>query len=416
MKNCSYQPGPFAPLLATLAVALSPFVAAAAPVVSAITVEQVDWLRPDSSVAAANSSWGRLSFTSAPDPLATYYLNVTAANGSTAAWSVQNLPITPFVGGRQTVDLNLAELGVNLGTNLSSVQMAISIDSALRTVAPGASFASFSVADYRRQAWDQLDPSGPFDPGAPKGIKLSSVLAGPAAAERTINPLEEDVNGCMPGSFARSLDWINRQYGRGSTKTVQDIYSDLATLIGLPPAAPRDELRIERKAGYAQALLGVETKVFDANNFLDPIFGVRETAPTGDAYQDFIDWLMREYAHGEDIEIRVTWKSLTSGKLGGHIVTLVDLQKTAGGQIIAKYRDDSQQGKPGGDDSTKWAEIFRRPDGKIAWGAEGASWTIDYAVSESVPEPGMLLLALTGLLALRLARPAAIRVARSSPR
>ncbi len=407
---------PHAALLAALALALSPLVATATPTVSGIAVEQVDWLRPDGSVAAANSSWGRLSFTSAPDPSDTYYLNVTAASGSTSAWSVQNLALTTFVSGRQTVDLNLAELGITAGTDLSSLQMSISIDSALRTVAPGGSFASYSVADYRRQAWDHLDSAGVFDPGAPKGIKLTSVLAGPGAAERAMNPLEEDSNGCMPGSFARSLDWINRQYGRGSTKTVQDIYSDLATLIGLPPDAPRDELRIERKAGYAQALLGVETKVFDADNFLDPIFGVRETAPTGDAYQDFINWLMREYAHGEDIEIRVTWKSFTTGESGGHIVTLVDLQKTVGGQIIAKYRDDSLQGKPGGDDSTKWAEIFRRHDGKIAWGAEGASWTIDYAVSESIPEPDLLLLALTGLLALRLCRPAATRVARPSHR
>lgn len=413
MKNCPYQPGLFAPLLATLAVALSPFVAAAAPVVSAITVEQVDWLRPDSSVAAANSSWGRLSFTSAPDPLATYYLNVTAANGSTAAWSVQNLPITPFVGGRQTVDLNLAELGVNLGTNLSSVQMAISIDSAPRTVAPGASFASYGVADFRRQSWDDFGITGTFDPGTPVGVKLGTGLAGAAAAERNFNPLEEDADGCMPGSFARSLDWLNRQYGRGSSKTVRDIYSDLATLIGTT-GAPRRELRIERKAGYAQALLGVETKVFDAADILDPIFGVRETAPTGDTFDDFIDWLTREYKHGEDIEVAVQIQDLATGKTGGHIVALVDLYRTAGGQIVAKFRDDDRQGMPGGDEASKWVEIFKLADGRIAFGS--ARWTITYAASESVPEPGVLLLALTGLLALRLFGPGTTRVARASTR
>lgn len=410
MNNCLDRPGSFAPLLAALAMALSPFVATAAPTVSGIAVEQVDWLRPDGSVAAADSSWGRFSFDSAPDASATYYLNVSAANGSSSAWSVQNLPITTFVSGRQTVDLNLAELGVSAGTDLSSLQMAISIDSALRTVAPGGGVATYSVAGFQRKAWDEFSITGTFDPGTPRGIKLGAGLAGAAAADRAFNELEEDDFGCMPGSFARSLDWINRQYGRGSTKTVQDIYSDLATLIGTR-RQPSQELRIERKAGYAQALLGVETKVFDAGNFLDPIFGVKETAPTGNTFDDFIAWLMREYEDGEDIEIAFQIQDVRTGKTGGHIVALVGLDRMADGKIMARYRDDSQQGMPGGDKEIKSVEIYELASG-IAFGS--ARWTVMFAVSESIPEPAMLLLALTGLLALRLFSPALNRSMRSS--
>jgi hypothetical protein len=171
-------------------------------------------------------------------------LNVSQS-GTTSSWSVQNLPLTPFVSGKQAVDINLRDLGFSSGTNVASVDIHISIDSSIRTSEPVGPFTPFDVTDLDRLAWDNYDISGLFDPGEPTGIKLSSAPApaGGLRAGRDLNVLQEDKSGCFPGSMARSLDWLNRSNGIGNPKTIEEIYSDLAALTGLPPNAPDRELR-----------------------------------------------------------------------------------------------------------------------------------------------------------------------------
>jgi hypothetical protein len=387
------------PLVNFLITAFTAFISvqstvSAMPIVADTSLRQVNWLRPDESIAAENSVWGVLSFSVVPDPLDNYFLNVVSKSGTTSSWSVQNLPLTPFVSGKQAVDINLRDLGFSSGTNVASVDIHISIDSSIRTSEPVGPFTPFDVTDLDRLAWDNYDISGLFDPGEPTGIKLSSAPApaGGLRAGRDLNVLQEDKSGCFPGSMARSLDWLNRSNGIGNPKTIEEIYSDLAALTGLPPNAPDRELRIERKAAYAEQNFGVKTKAFDALGILDPIFGVPETTPD---QTDLIDWLLAEFADGEDIEIAYRWKKISTGETGGHIVAIKDIYKTIGGQTVAIYRDDEHQGKPEGDSADKWAEIIKRPDG--TYGFWSSSDKITYAISESVPEPSVLWLLAPGV-------------------
>jgi hypothetical protein len=301
--------------------------------------------------------------------------------------------LTPFVSGRQAVDIDLQELGVSPGSDLNQLEVQVSIDLAVRQTTPaGGPFSLLNVTDLDRLAWDTYDIQGEFDPGRPNGIKSNSVPIG-TAAPRDLLPLQEDVNGCFPGSTARSLDWLNRRtHSSRSTKSIEDFYGDLKTQTGLPPnAPPREEERIEKKADYASDNLGVKTKVFDAINILDPIPGVPETTP---AQMDPIEWLLQEFSKGEDIEIAYFWKNVVTGKTGAHIVAVVDIYKTAAGQTIVKYRDDEKQGNPAaGDNSVKWAELITKPDGTI--GFRTGSNTLTYAVSESVPLPESVWMGLT---------------------
>ena len=110
-------------------------VAAASPLISNVEINQLNWLRPDATVATASSVWGKLSFAVVPDPSTTYYLNVVAS-GLNTAWSVQNMPLGKFDNGKQTVDIDLQELGYAPGADVTNLNYYYTLSTSVQAAQP----------------------------------------------------------------------------------------------------------------------------------------------------------------------------------------------------------------------------------------------------------------------------------------
>ncbi len=235
-----------------------------------------------------------------------------------------------------------------------------------------------------------------FDVGKPKGVKNDKV---PMVIDerRDLGKLEEASKTCAAGSFARSLDWLNRRHSLDYDKNLKEIYDELR---GNPykvsdpsvgtTAEEIERKWIEEKNKYAKTIdNNIITKVWDGNNFYTgQIPGVQQQGG------DFIDWLKKEIEHGEDVEIAYEWSSGT--KKGAHIAAVTQLWMTEDGKIWVETRDDGRQGPNTVGDRTWKRELYKK-NGKYHLGSDAR--TIRTAVSESIPEPtSVVLLALGSLM------------------
>ena len=91
-------------------------------------------------------------------------------------------------------------------------------------------------------AWNDIGAPGaaePFDdPGSPKGNK-NPAEPETTPKERDIKALQEEALKCFPGSMARSLDWLNREYKLGANKSIEDIYKELRDKVKNPAGSTR---------------------------------------------------------------------------------------------------------------------------------------------------------------------------------
>jgi len=344
---------------------------------------QLDWYRLDGSLAQGNSLYGWMSWSYDPDPSTTYYLNILVSlqPKGEGSWVIQNLPLfavdnEDFSNQREAVYFNLAEIGVDPGTDLSQIYYALAVDDVIRTTPPGPAETLADVETLDRVAGDSADETPErelfTDPGAPTGVKLDGVPER-LNTTRDVRGVQEGYARCSVGSFARSIDWLNRKHSLGMNKNAQQIYDDLlAAGVSKPNddgSTARDEW-VAIKDQYVRAQTGnrIVTKVWDSGTTVDPIDGVTEESG------DFLEWLKREIAT-EDVEVAYKYPG------NAHIVTVLQVY-VRGEKTFVKYRDDEAQGNDSaGDEAVKHAEVYKKGS-KYHFGSDRN--TIYFAVSESV--------------------------------
>ncbi len=300
-----------------------------------VVFAQVDWYESDGTAVQANSLYGIMSWTYDPDPTTTFYLNVKAALTleDEESWVIQNLPLFAVDNDdassrREATFFNLAELGLVFdsalelvfGIDVNQIYVLVTVSSEILAefldpiVNP---VKVLSVEYWATGIPDESPEPGPFlDPGEPKGVKLDGVPVKVNVA-RDVKSVQEARAACCAGSFARSIDWLNRKHELSINRTAQQIYSDLIAAGVSRPNADRTPARDEwvgRKNQYAREKSGsrIVTKVWDRGNDVSPISGVVEE--TG----DFVEWLKREI-QTEDVELAYFYPG------NAHIVTVLEV-------------------------------------------------------------------------------------------
>jgi len=328
-----------------------------------------------------------------------FYLNVAASvTGASTdiGWVIQNAPLVSSFnsasGSREEViTLNLMDLGINEGADLSSIHFDYTITPLPTTSWTGPSILRFDdqVAPimYRFASTD-APTTAPTGPGAPAGVKVGGEVK-KKSEPRKFGSVEESENTCCAGAFARSVDWLDKEHELQIGLGAQKIYDELRKL-GVSVDDPNkfdfpDWIKAKAVWANEQAMKKeqhLKTKVWDSGTILPIIVGVPEE--TG----DFWKWLTKELDSGEDIEVA----HLTA--TGAHIVTISDYLELTDGSLIVHYHDDQTQGATGGDGGKAKKVAITKSGGTYYFGSN--TQPIYAAVSESVPEPGTLTLMALG--------------------
>jgi hypothetical protein len=316
-------------------------------------------------------------------------LNVVAqASGGNEAWVIENLPIFADVSGehkpvRETAYVNLAQLGLQPGADLTSICYTASLTLDLLATQPTGEPRCIDVSDVEYVAGDDESFAlpGPFDPGAPEPISFQQKPTKLGTnRKQNFNSVQEGEKQCMAGALARSLDWLNREYTLGSKKKAQQIYADLvkagATQVGRPgdSAAATEGKRLAAKQTYVNEQFGgkVVTKTWDPGGNVDTPTGMVESGG------DFAAWLKAEW-ETEDVELAFRSAGFA------HIVTLTEVAENADGSFKVKYRDDAQQRDGnGGDNGPKNGKIFQSGG---TWYFGNTNFPLQFAISESPVTP-----------------------------
>jgi hypothetical protein len=378
--------------------------AVAQPVLTGTGFAQTDFLDLYGNMAERNSLWGNFSFSYDPDPAEFYYLNLKIANasGDPGVWAVQNLPLTTGLNGdlshrSENVHINLQDLGYQSGDDWTNAYYTVSIDSAIRMVAPTGTLSPSPVTDFTEDTWLESMPfdASTFSAGAPGNFVNREPVAPPVILEHDLKHLDEDPEYCMAGSFARSLDWLNRHNDLG-LPDLQGIYDDLKQWGVSDPGYPgfltppqAHAKWLLEKQGYMnkKAPGRVVTKVIDLLSEVDPTPGISQQEGG-----DLFAWLKREWEHGEDIELAYAHST------GKHIKAVRDLVFDRSGRPLRLLTQDDKQGKPDASDRMRVERIVLTSDG--LYHMENVNRYVLFAVSESVPEPGTFYLLAVGCLAL----------------
>jgi hypothetical protein len=354
-----------------------------------VQAAQLDWFASDRGAVARDTLWLAFEYTYHPLADGDRFLNVVAqAPGGNEAWVIENLPIFEDVSGehkpvRETAYVNLAQLGLQPGADLTSICYTASLTSELLETQPTGELSCIDVSDVEYVAGDaeSFALAGPLDPGAPEPISFQQKPTKLGTNKKqSFNPVQEGEKQCMAGALARSLDWLNREYSLGSKKKAQEIYKDLvnAGATQLPgsgdSAAAAEGKRLAAKQTYVNQQFGgkVVTKTWDPGANVDTPAGMTESGG------DFAAWLKAEW-ETEDVEL-----AFRSGGFA-HIVTLTEVAENADGSFKVKYRDDAQQRDGnGGDNGPKNGKIFQSGG---TWYFGNTNFPLQFAISESPVTP-----------------------------
>ncbi len=339
-----------------------------------ISISQADWLNSDGAVISQNSVWGRMDMDVHPDPTNIYYLNVSATIPSMpTTWIIWNVPVFPSDSTspiRQSVDIDLTDLGLAPGDDLTDIDIAYSITPDVLQVMPAATPELYDVGDVIYQASGAKIGPPLLNVGAPMGVKATAAVTD-AILHNGVGSVQEEKNCCLAGAFARSLDWLNKHYKLGSGNSAQDFYTDLRKQ-KVSSSETTYEQDIVAKHKYLLKLSpGATTKILDVAGIVDDNSTPGIPQQTG---KDVVDWLYREMKT-EDVELHYD----------KHMITLTGIYKQ-GGSIYVKYRDDEKQGDDAkGDKAEKTARLYKQNgDYYFRRKPDGSGITVKVLVSESV--------------------------------
>jgi len=326
----------------------------------------------------------RVLYETGPTP---QFLNVQAVvpgAGSSPVWIVRNLYLRDASNEPPTETLSeqffLDELGVPPGTEVSEIQIGFSLSD---TVLVDSFFDEWSVQvpldqvlpvrqEVVTQGTRSPHPEAPTVPGtpprhAPQAGPPSVVVYADQGCQVPNLDLDskgstgnEAWNGCVPAACANSLHWLRSKHPEiNFSSTLQQTFSQLSRLMNRNPdstgtyqgvAAP-DAARA--KMDFAEAYgLPIRVKYQDFFNWGDVkstsgVYTAGDSSAAPGSYPTK-EWIAREAAKGEDVEVNVSWiytDSLGHKKWdGAHAVTLTGLGETAGRTWI-RWKDDKDQSR-----------------------------------------------------------------------
>ncbi len=329
--------------------------------VSNLSFTQFDRYDQTGKLLFQNSSLGQVRFSVSPDAGKTYYVNIYAKTlTDKTAWIVQNLPVEvttePIATTCAVTSIDLKLLEVTPGTKVDQISYSVTVTPALAKVAVVVESTSLKERIRASQVTNQLSTTPtPVYTTVPvyKSALVSEAsswynessdlalftMATPVATtnkDKDIPPVEEDPNGCLPGSFARSIAWLlNNNNMNPGKRSAQDIYDSLQKRF--QGCGLSDTCRINRKRDYLKEISGNK----GSTTFIYPITSSTDT--------------IKKYNDKCDIELRMEAPTGPNGI--GHVITIVGITCGTDGCCTIKYRDDESQGKPGGDSCIKTTTI-----------------------------------------------------------
>ena len=335
------------------------------------TFSQLDWYYLGDP-HTLNSLWGRMDIIAEPDSYF-WYMNVVADAGFGPAWIIQNYPIFPEeygVPNEQVIYFNIEDLGLNEGMPLQGINAIITYDLDPQQTQPQGEFYPNYVTTSIRDAWGHTIEI-PETVGTPEGHIADGEVEN-ATKHTNVPSVQEYHNNCITGSYARSIKWLDNEYGLENLPagtTAQDIYDDLnESGVGHGSGQGKtEEEMLEIKAAYLSGLDGrAVTKFVDLTGWMsNNVTGCTEETP-----DNLKDWLEEEL-ETEDVEMCYD----------SHCITITGIY-TQGNKTFLEYRDDEEQGDDDvGDTAEKEGELTQVGDG---WNFDGAQ--VDYVVSESINE------------------------------
>lgn len=352
-------------------------------VLNDIAFSQVDYYHADGSIGLADSLFGNIAWSYAPDPAITYYLNVAAALSpeDEPNWVIQNLPLFPSMDGDGAVRyesafFNLAGLGLTSGTDLSEIFYSWTINDMIATTGPSPADKHTEVQTAEHHscwAGDPVEIDFDYDEYYPKDIQIFDIPIY-TIPRRDVSPVQEGAKGCMAGTFARGISWLDGEYGLAFHTTAQDIYEGLFFAGVSDYAFPNNEHWLAAALTYThnQTANLIEFAAWDAGETIGSVDGVPETS------SPLIEWLENVFETGV---VGLTYRH----PHGRHIVTAYDMY-TQGGETFIMYRDDEYQGLYLGDNFAKHVKVYKK-DGTYYFGSDNRP--IEYAIA-MLPAPSLV--------------------------
>ena len=157
-----------------------------------------------------------------------------------------------------------------------------------------------------------------------------------------IDTVDEDLNGCAPGSASRSIEYLG-WVGGFATGSAQDIYDQLKNDMHTGPDGTSDPDMLSGKQSYT-----------DRN-------GLPICTELVYNFAEQIDNIMQCLRDGGDIEILISWNGG-----GGHAAMITQIVKHSDGSYTITYVDDPTQGD--GNAENEEHVIHVAPDGTFAGG------------------------------------------------
>ena len=350
-----------------------------------INFGQVDWGDGAGGYTAQNSDWGQvnlsLSLTDAglltPDGEGGYYgyVNVVTdvLGGSLNNWAVQNMvmyfnDITDFGNGSLPTTVYFS-LGQPSGVDVSSLNYSLTLSGAPLGFQPSGPTTFASVADVTRvdgTSTDEFNPGNLSSGNAPArnyagaAAGTGAVRGGTIAGSTTNVPaIAEAVNGCAPGSVARSLVYLSRvNPSIVITQSAQQVYAGVTNAMGIVPGTAANVLNgnqttnspfaLGKNAFVASNGLSIANVTFTNTGLYGGFFG----NPGSNALSGAINSLNST----SDVEVWLSWGTITNHNgsgtnfiRGAHQAFVTDIRPNtnAAGQIVSytlRYIDDPVQG------------------------------------------------------------------------
>ena len=329
---------------------------------------QIDWLSDANPITylSSDSDWGRveITLTAGDDPM---FYDMTLADGTVGRGGfvsivtnasglddceVYNLPV--FYTDPTELDTRLPQgvefdFGVAPGTDVPFLNYGYTIDPTPNLIAGPLPTTSASSAvtvqpfnmliggdRYRNfgqlaEAGGLASPQAAMDfPAAESGERIgdSVSISIPTSGVAAVN---EDNNGCAPGSVARSIQYMaGTNSNVTSPGTAQQVYN------GLYGAMKTNQ---GKKGTYTDDILDGKNAYVSANNL--PIMSAQTTS---------FGAAINNLANGGDVEIGINWGTLPNGKpAGAHrafvsgVQTMTDANGNVTGYVVQTV-DDPVQG------------------------------------------------------------------------
>lgn len=353
--------------------------------VSSFAFKQYNRYNANGSLLFSGSSMGQVSFAITQDPLQTYYLNIYAKNKSQTEdrLIVQNFPVVSTACGTSVkvqvlkIDYKLLDYvpGEKVGNIVYSFTLSPFLSVVTDTISTKGSlklnsqqvkgpkplvFAASRVVpmSFRNEmsaAYNEFTKTVMF--------KITLPVNCDTIQHKGVPKVEEDSLGCVQGSFARSIAWLNSEYKLGSALKPQEIYDSLVNRFkGCENEPNVDSCKVARKSDFLKKLAG--------NKGATTTWVVPPPA-------DVNAWL-RDKMKTCDVELGIDW----GGNDGTHAITVTAIMCDSTGCCTIKYRDDSDQGHAGGDEGEKTARICGD-----SIEVDGSNYKVLDLVSECIDNP-----------------------------